>query len=97
MSSNIQIHTKDGDFFNLPDISYDKFVQFLSTKGASDTEYDIYLKMNNMIELSDFYSEVVEDMSLIYEDKFRGRVIHFKAVYDSEKDLDFDEEEYFGW
>lgn len=80
----------------LPDISYEKFLEFLFESGSSDIEYDNYLRENKMTELTNFSKEGVEDLTLIVEHPYRGRVLKFKCVYDSDNDKNFDEVKYFG-
>lgn len=86
-----------GSEFRLPDLSYDKFLNSeLFVGGCSDVEYDNYLCENNMVELSSFSSECTNKITLIDEQPFRRRVLKFRLVYDSDKDPNFDENEYFG-
>jgi hypothetical protein len=80
----------------LPDISYEKFEEFIFKHGDSVVEYDKYLRENNMKELSDFNSHVTSEITLVLEQPYRGRVLKFKCVYDSNNDDNFDEFEYFG-
>lgn len=81
----------------LPDISYDKFIKSdLYKSGSSDIEYDNYLSENNMIELSDYNSDTLKEITLIDEQPYRGRVLKFKIVYDSDEDENFNTKEYFG-
>lgn len=87
----------DGDEFRLPDLSYDKFINSeLYADGSSDIEYEKYLRENGMVELSDFNSQSTNEITLIDEQPFRGRVLKFRLVYDSDNDPNFDEKEYFG-
>jgi hypothetical protein len=78
-------------------MSYDKFEKSeLYKSGSSDIEYDKYLRENGMKELSDFNSESTNEITLIDEQPYRGRVLKFKLVYDSDNDENFNEKEYFG-
>jgi len=79
----------------LPDISYDKFTEYMFDSGSSDVEYNKYLGDNNMVELTDFNSQTTDEIVLIVEDSFMGRVLKFKCVYDSDNDVSFNENEYF--
>ena len=80
----------------LPDISYEKFLELLYKSGCSDIEYDNYLRNNRMTELTNFSKEGIEDLTLVIEQPYRGRVLKFKCVYDSDGDENFDEVKYFG-
>ena len=81
---------------SLPDISYDKFCNSkLYESGSSDIEYDNYLKNNFMIDLTDYNDQTTPDITLIVEQQYRGRVLRFKCIYDSDSDAAFNEEEYF--
>lgn len=81
----------------LPDISYEKFADSsLFETGSSDTEYEKYLRDNNMIDLTDYNSQTTPDLRLVVEQRYRGRVLMFKCVYDSDNDPNFDEKIYFG-
>jgi len=96
-TNTLKILFDDGEEFRLPDISYDKFVNSeLYKSGSSDVEYDKYLRENGMKELSDFNSESTNEITLIDEQPYRGRVLKFRLVYDSDNDENFNEKEYFG-
>ncbi len=79
----------------LPDISYDHFTEFLFKQGVSDSEYDKYLRDNNMKYLTDFNSESTEEIELIIENSGRNRVLKYRCYYDSDNDEEFDGNEYF--
>ena len=87
----------DGNEYQLPDISYEKFTKHLFDSGCSDIEYDKYLGENNMKELTDFNRESTGEITLIVEQPQRGRVLKFRCVYDSSNDEDFNEFSYFGY
>jgi|TARA_R110000803_G_scaffold193947_1_gene256947 hypothetical protein len=96
-TNTLKILFDDGTEYRLPDISYDKFENSeLYKSGSSDIEYDKYLRENGMKELSDFNSESTNEITLIDEQPYRGRVLKFKLVYDSDNDENFNEKEYFG-
>lgn len=96
-TNTMRVVFDDGDEFRLPDLSYDKFINSeLFVGGLSDIEYDKYLRENGMVELSDFNSQSTNEITLIDEQPFRGRVLKFRLVYDSDNDPNFDEKEYFG-
>ncbi len=87
---NCEIYTIiiPNDDFNsgckLPDISADKFKEYVPYSGASDIEYDKYKTKNKMKDITDFDGETIKELSLVLEDGFRQRRIVFKAIYDSE-------------
>jgi len=82
--------------YKLPDISSEKFDEFMWKSGSNDVEYETYKRDNAMKELTDFNSETTDEITLIIEQSWRGRVLKFKCVYDSKNDETFDEKEYFG-
>lgn len=92
----IKIKFDDGTEYQLPDISYDKFIKYMFDHGCSDVEYDEYCTENDMLELTDINGESTGEITLIVEQPYRGRVLKFKCVYDSRNDQDFDENHYFG-
>lgn len=86
-----------GTEYRLPDLSYDKFKNSeLYKSGSSDIEYDKYLRENGMKELSDFNSESTNEITLIDEQPYRGRVLKFRLVYDSDNNENFNAKDYFG-
>ena len=91
----IKIKFEEGDEYILPDISYDKFTEYMFVSGSSDIEYGKYLRENNMVELTDFNSESTHEITLVVEQEWRGRVLSFKCVYDSDNDENFNEDVYF--
>ena len=96
-TNTLKIVFDDGEEFRLPDISYDRFLESeLYKKGSSDMAYEYYKQENGMKELSDFNGESTNEITLIDEQPYRGRVLKFRLVYDSLNDPDFDEKEYFG-
>ncbi len=96
-SNTLRIVFDDGNEYRLPDISYEKFMESdLYKTGSSDVEYAKYLRENGMAELSDFNSQSTNEITLIDEEPYRGRVLKFKLIYDSDNDETFDEKEYFG-
>lgn len=96
-TNTLRIVFDDGNEYRLPDISYKKFIESdLYKTGSSDVEYAKYLRDNGMAELSDFNSQSTNEITLIDEEPYRGRVLKFKLIYDSENDETFDEKEYFG-
>jgi len=48
-----------------------------------------------MVELTDFNSQTTNEITLVVEQSWRGRVLKFKCVYDSDNDENFNEEDYF--
>lgn len=95
--NTLKVKFDDGEEFRLPDLSYNQFINseyFMG--GSSDIEYDMYLKEHNMVELTDFNNDAINEITLIDEQPHRGRVLKFKLVYDSNNDESFNEEEYFG-
>ena len=92
----LKILFDDGVEYTLPDISYDKFVELDKYEGGSDIEYDKYLLENRMKDLSDFNSDSTDEITLIDEQPYRGRVLKFRLIYDSDKDMEFNETDYFG-
>ena len=95
-TEGIIIKFDDGTEYTLPDISYEKFTEHMFKSGGSDIEYDKYLHENNMKELTDFNGESTDEITLIVEQSYRGRVLKFRCVYDSDNDDDFNEVSYFG-
>ncbi len=79
----------------LPDISYEKFIESYESDDVSDVAYDNYLRENNMIDLTDFNGETTPEIELIVENEYRGRVLKFKCIYDSNNDESFNERMYF--
>lgn len=107
-SEGIKIKFDDGGEFRLPDISYEKFTEHMFSGTAllckssasrygsvSDIEYDKYCRENNMKELTDFNSESTGEITLIVEQPYRGRVLKFRCIYDSDNDENFNEVDYF--
>ena len=95
-TEGIKIKFDDGTEYALPDISYEKFTEHMFESDGSDVEYDKYLLENNMKELTDFNGESTSEITLIVEQPYRGRVLKFKCVYDSNNDENFNEVSYFG-
>lgn len=95
-TEGIKIKFDDGTEYTLPDISYEKFTEYMFEVGGSDVEYDKYLRENNMKELTDFNGESTGEITLIVEQPYIGRVLKFKCVYDSDNDENFNEISYFG-
>ena len=92
----IKIVFPDGNHKELPDLSYDRFSNsVLYVSGFSDMEYDRYLYENGMMEITDLNSATTGKIELVVEHPFRGRVLKFKCIYDSNNDEYFVEEEYF--
>lgn len=94
-SEGIKIKFDDGREFRLPDISYEKFTEDMFSGGGSDIEYDKYCRENNMKELTDFNGESTGEITLIVEQPYRGRVLKFRCIYDSDNDENFNEVDYF--
>jgi hypothetical protein len=92
----IKIKLENGNEYKLPDISSEKFDEFIFKGGSNDVEYEKYKRENGMIELSDFNSQTTDEITLVVAESWRGRVLKFKCVYDSDNDENFDEKEYFG-
>jgi hypothetical protein len=80
----------------LADISYEKFIELTRWEGSSDVAYDMYVRCNNMVDVTDYneYS-TVGHIELVLEQRYRGRVLKFKCVYDSDRDPEFNGGEYF--
>ena len=96
-TNTLKILFDDGSEYRLPDLSYEKFKDSkLYVSGESNIEYERYCRENGMKELSDFNSQSTNEITLIDEQPYRGRVLKFKLVYDSDNDPNFDEKEYFG-
>jgi hypothetical protein len=94
-SEGIRIKFDDGTEYKLPDISYEKFTEHMFESGSSDVEYDKYCRENNMKDLTDFNSESTSEITLIVEQPYRGRVLKFRCIYDSDNDANFNEVSYF--
>ena len=92
----IKIKFDDGGEYRLPDISFEKFSELMFEGGCDDVEYEKYCRENNMKHLTDFNSESTGEITLIVEQPYRGRVLKFRCVYDSDNDVKFNEKEYFG-
>ena len=92
----IKIKLESGNEYKLPDISSEKFDEFMWESGSNDVEYEKYKRENGMIELTDFNSQTTDEITLVVEQSWRGRVLKFKCVYDSDNDENFDEKDYFG-
>jgi hypothetical protein len=92
----IKIKLESGNEYKLPDISSEKFDEFIWKSGSNDVEYENYKRENGMKELTDFNSQTTDEITLVVEQSWRGRVLKFKCVYDSDNDENFDEKEYFG-
>jgi hypothetical protein len=91
----IKIKLESGNEYKLPDISSEKFDEFVWKSGSNDVEYENYKRENGMIELTDFNSQTTDEITLVVEQSWRGRVLKFKCVYDSDNDKNFDEKDYF--
>jgi hypothetical protein len=85
-----------GEEYNLPDISSEKFDEFMWESGSNDIEYENYKRERGMVELTDFNSQTTDEITLVVEQSWSGRVLKFKCVYDSDNDENFDSGEYFG-
>jgi hypothetical protein len=92
----IKIKLESGNEYKLPDISSEKFDEFIWKTGSNDVEYENYKRENGMKELTDFNSQTTDEITLVVEQSWRGRVLKFKCVYDSDNDDNFDEKDYFG-
>ena len=92
----IKIKLESGNEYKLPDISSEKFDEFIWKSGSNDVEYENYKRENGMKELTDFNSQTTDEITLVVEQSWRGRVLKFKCVYDSDNDDNFDEKDYFG-
>jgi mRNA-degrading endonuclease RelE of RelBE toxin-antitoxin system len=91
----IKIKFGDGNVYKLPDISSEKFDEFMFKNGSNDVEYEKYKRENGMKELTDFNGESTSEITLVVEQSWRGRVLKFKCIYDSDNDKNFNEEQYF--
>jgi len=91
----MKIKFDDGTECRLPDISIERFSEFMFNGGTDDIEYEKYKHKNGMAELTDFNSQSTGEITLVIEQPYIGRVLEFKCVYDSDNDENFDEEEYF--
>ena len=49
-----------------------------------------------MKDLTDFNGESTGEITLIVEQPYRGRVLKFRCIYDSDNDENFNEVGYFG-
>lgn len=96
LMDTIKIKFESGNGYKLPDISSEKFDEFMWGSGDSEFEYEKYKRENRMIELTDFNSQTTDEITLVVEQSWRGRVLKFKCVYDSDNDENFDEKDYFG-
>ena len=95
-AEGIKIKFDDGTEYRLPDISYEKFTEHVFESGCSDIEYNKYCRENNMKDLTDFNGESTGEITLIVEQPYRGRVLKFRCIYDSDNDENFNEVSYFG-
>ena len=86
----IKAKLESGNEYKLPDISSEKFDEFMWENGSNDVEYEKYKRENGMIELTDFNSQTTNEITLVVEQSWRGRVLKFKCVYDSDNDDNFD-------
>jgi len=102
-SERIRILLDDGYERDHPDISFEMWEELVYEKnpeiflhvGDSEYCYGRYLKSKNMVNLSDFNSQTTNEITLVMEQKYRGRVLKFRCVYDSDNEKDFNEKEYF--
>ena len=74
----------DGQRF--PDISAQRYEEYMFKSGVSDSEYKKYLRENNMQNITDYNPDGVEELYLVLEDGLRQRRIIFKSVYDSDRE-----------
>jgi len=95
-AESITINLNGESEYKLPDISYEKFTEYMFKGGSSDVEYDKYCRDNNMKDLTDFNSQSTGEVTLIVEQPYRGRVLKFRCIYDSDNDDSFNEINYFG-
>ena len=88
----IAIKLKDNPKYkkDLPDISYDKFVDPPPWSMSSDMAYEKYLRDNNMQEISDYNKDSTADIELVMVDKYSKRIMRFECVYDSDNDDNFE-------
>ena len=86
----IKIAFDNGSEYRLPDISYEKFTEYMFKNGSSDVEYEKYLRENNMKDLTDFNSESTDEITLVIENSGRERLLKFRCVFDSDNDKTFD-------
>jgi hypothetical protein len=91
----ITIQFKSGEKVKLPDISLDIFDKYIWEEGSNDIEYEKYKRDHKMIELTDLNEQTIQEITLIIEQPYRGRVLKFKCIYDSNNDEFFNEDEYF--
>ena len=88
----VKIRHLDGEEINCPDISYDKFLEFMWSKGienihgTSDIDYYDYLRRNNMMKVTDLNFQTTPEIELIIEEDWSGRVLKFKCIYDSDNE-----------
>jgi len=87
MSTIIKIKFDDGSEHKLPDVSYNKFLNYIFEDGMSDIAWENYLKNNNMVDIVDYNSDATKEMTLIVENKETERILKFKCIYDSDSEL----------
>ena len=63
----IKIRLESGNEYKLPDISSEKFDEFIWEGGSNDIEYENYKRENGMIELTDFNSQTTNEITLVVE------------------------------
>ncbi len=67
----------------LPDLSFERFEQFLFTAGSSDVAWDEYRKTHDFLDLGDRTPESLSESFLVFHDRHRGRFLKFVLVRDS--------------
>lgn len=76
-----KIELPNGYAFELPDISYEMFSDFIFKDGFSDIEYEKHLRSKGMQDAAADYEFPLTGAVLTYEAD--GRVLKFKCVFDS--------------
>lgn len=92
----LKVRLESGCEYKLVDISLKWFEEFMWKGGSNDVEYEKYKRENSMIDLTDINSQTTGELTLVVEQPYRGRVLKFKCIYDSDNDENFDECQYFG-
>lgn len=71
----IKIVLKDKTEYLLPDISYEKFFQYMFEFGSSDIAYQKYLNENEMIDIFDIDKDEFIDSEIHFIHSDKGKIV----------------------
>lgn len=74
----------EGTRYPLSDITYEVFVAYFWKTGASDTEYEKFLRYRGQYTLTDFNADALKHAEVEVYDDFDGRTITMNVKRDSD-------------